>query len=161
MIELARARVGDRASLQVHSLDDQFSWVENGTVDLVLCARAYHYVSNRIGFLREVHRILGPSGALVISTHHPSADWVRLGGSYFQVSPVTEVWSKGWEITAWRMPLAQMTEEFTASGFVIERLVEPTPDAAMQNSHPEIFARLSQEPGFIAFKLRKAREQDR
>ena len=34
-----------------------------------------------------------------------SDSWCRLGGSYFEASTVTETWSKGWEITAWRMVL--------------------------------------------------------
>lgn len=126
-------------------------------MDVVLCALAYHYVTNRMGFLREVHRTLHDEGFLVVSTHHPTADWCRLGGSYFEVSTVTETWSKGWEITAWRMPLTQLTGEFAAAGFVIERLIEPTPDPAMEGSHPSTFARLSREPGFIIFQLRKAK----
>ena len=156
MIDLARRRVGQRASLRVHSLDDPFEWVEPATVDVVLCALAYHYVSNRIGFLTEAHRMLRHDGALVISTHHPTADWVRLGGSYFELRPVTETWKSGWEITAWKTSLTQLTEEFAAAGFVIERLVEPTPVPAMAAAHPETFDKLSREPGFILFKLRKA-----
>ncbi len=128
----------------------------NATVDVAICALAYHYVTNRTGFLREVHGILHDHGALVVSTHHPAADWCRLGGSYFEVGTVTEVWSKGWEITAWRMPLTQLSEEFAPAGFVIERLVEPRPDPAMKASHPETFEKLSGEPGFIVFRLRKA-----
>ncbi len=158
MIDRARARVGHRARLRVHSLDDPLSWVESGTVDIVLCALAYHYVTNRMGFLREVRRMLHPEGVLVVSTHHPTADWCRLGGSYFEVSAVTEVWSKGWEITAWRMPLAQLTEEFAAAGFMIERLIEPTPDPAMEKSHPDTFEKLSREPSFILFKLRAVKQ---
>ena len=154
MIDRARQRVGDRADLRVHSLDDPFTWVDDGTLDVVLCALAYHYVTNRDGFLREVRRMLGPHGTLVISTHHPTADWHRLGGSYFQHTAVTERWRKGWEITAWRMPLTRLTEEFSQAGFVIERLIEPSPDPAMERSHPETFERLSREPGFILFKLR-------
>jgi hypothetical protein len=46
-----------------------------------------------------------------------------------------------------------------AAGFVIERLMEPTPDPAMQNSHPDAFEKLSREPGFIFFKLRKVKQQ--
>ena len=156
MIDLARRRVGHRVPLRVHSLDDPFEWVEPATVDVVLCALAYHYVSNRIGFLTEAHRILRDDGALVISTHHPTADWVRLGGSYFELCPVTETWKRGWEITAWKTSLTELTEEFAAAGFLIERLIEPTPIPAMEASHPETFDRLSREPGFILFKLRKA-----
>ena len=63
-------------------------------------------------------------------------------------------WNKGWEITAWRMPLTQLTEEFAAAEFVIERLIEPTPDPAMRDTHPETYAKLSRRPGFVLFRLR-------
>lgn len=161
MIDLARQRVGDRAELRVHSLDDPFAWIEDESIDIVVCALAYHYVSNRNGFLGEVHRMLRPDGALVISTHHPTDDWQRLGGSYFDVGAVTETWSKGWEVTAWRMPLTQMTEEFAQAGFVIERLVEPTPEPAMSDSHPDTYAKLSRQPGFVLFRLRPWGKPDR
>jgi SAM-dependent methyltransferase len=154
MIELARARVGDRAHLRVHSLDDPFDWIEDASLDVVVCALAYHYVSNRTGFLREAFRMLRPDGVLVISTHHPAADWHRLGGSYFEVGTVTEIWSKGWEVTTWRMPLTQMTEEFAMSGFAIERLIEPMPEPSMREAYPDSYAKLSREPGFVLFRLR-------
>lgn len=63
MIDLARARIGDRAELRLHSLDDPFEWVEDGAVDVVLCALAYHDVTNRAGFLGEVHRMLPTTGS--------------------------------------------------------------------------------------------------
>ena len=92
--------------------------------------------------------------SLVISTHHPTNDWHRLGGSYFTEEPVTETWSKGWEITAWRTPLTTLSDEFAEAGFVIERLVEPLPDPAMATSHPETFEVLSSLPAFVLFRLR-------
>lgn len=156
MVELAHRRIGDGVALHVHALDEPFDWVADETVDIVVCALAYHYVNDRPGFLAEVFRMLRPGGSLVISTHHPTADWCRLGGSYFDVDTVTETWSRGWEITTWRMPLSQLTEEFAAAGFVIERLLEPTPEPEMARTHPDAFERLSSEPGFILFRLRKA-----
>lgn len=159
MVELASTRVGRRAGgavdLRVHSLEDPFDWLDDGSVDLALCALAYHYVNDRAGFLREMHRVLRPEGALVISTHHPTADWCRLGGSYFEVGTVTETWSRGWEVTTWRMPLTRLTEEFATAGFLIERLVEPAPEPGMAATHAETFEKLSTEPAFILFTLRK------
>lgn len=155
MIELARAAIGARASLRVHSLEEPFDWVEDGTIDVVVSALVYHYINKRVDYLREVRRMLRPNGSLVISTHHPAGDWHRLGGSYFAVEAVTETWSTGWEITAWRMPLTQLVGEFTEAGFVIERLIEPAPQAQMQNSHPAAFEKLSTEPGFLFFRLAK------
>ena len=157
MVELARAKVGDQTDLRVHSLEEPFEWVEDQSIDLAVSALVYHYINDRAGFLSEIHRMLRPDGALVISTHHPAGDWRRLGGSYFAVEAVTERWSKGWEITAWRMPLTQLTAEFAEAGFLIERLVEPAPQPEMAKSHPESFQRLSTEPGFILFRLVKSR----
>lgn len=45
--------------------------------------------------------------------------------------------------------------EFTEAGFSIERLVEPVPSPEMAQSHPERFAKLSTEPGFVLFRLVK------
>ncbi len=157
MIDLARARVGDEADLRVHSLEEPLDWLEDRSIDVAVSALVYHYINDRPCFLREMHRVLRPDGALVISTHHPAADWHRLGGSYFAVETVTETWSKGWEIAAWRMPLTQLTAEFADARFLIERLVEPAPRPQMSVSHPETFRRLSTEPGFILFRLVKDR----
>jgi SAM-dependent methyltransferase len=156
MVELAQRRLGGDAEVHVHPLDEPFDWVADESVDVVLCALAYHYVTNRPGFLAEAFRMLRSDGSLVISTHHPTADWCRLGGSYFEVAPVTETWSRGWEITAWRMPLSHLTEEFARAGFVIERLLEPGPEREMARTHPDAFEKLSSEPGFILFRLRKS-----
>jgi SAM-dependent methyltransferase len=155
MVDLARRRVDDAIELHVHAVDEPFDWVVDESIDIVLCALALHYLNDRPGFLAEAFRMLRPGGSLVISTHHPTADWCRLGGSYFDVDTVTETWSRGWEITTWRMPLSRLTEEFAAAGFVIERLLEPAPQPEMARTHPEAFERLSSEPGFILFRLRK------
>jgi SAM-dependent methyltransferase len=155
MIELARQRVGEAVDLRVHDLDEPFAWLEDESLDVVLCALAYHYLNDRRRFLGEAFRVLRPGGALVISTHHPAGDWHRLGGSYFEVATVTETWSRGWEITTWRMPLSAMTEEFADAGFLIARLVEPTPEPEMAASHPRAYEKLSTEPGFVIFRLRR------
>lgn len=154
MVELARRRVDERAEVRLQDLDDPFDWAPDASFDLVLCALAYHYVRDRPAFLAEARRMLRPGGAVVVSTTHPTADWLRLGGSYFSTEAVTETWSKGWAVTAWRMPLTVLTEEVAAAGFVIERLVEPQPVPEMAVSHPEVHATLTTEPGFLLLRLR-------
>ena len=53
--------------------------------------------------------------------------------------------------------LSQLTAEFSKAGFLIERLVEPTPLPEMAKSYPESHERLSTEPGFVLFRLVKDR----
>ncbi len=55
----------------------------------------------------------------------------------------------------WRQPLQRWVEEFTAGGFAIEHLVEHRPGPQMAHRHPRAYAKLSREPGFIAFRLAK------
>jgi SAM-dependent methyltransferase len=153
MVELARARVPEGASFRVHDLQQPLGWLGSGSFDLVVMALVIHHLDDRVAALRELRRILRPEGALVLSTHHPTGDWGRQGGSYFDVSLVEETWGRGWHVRFWRMPLTDVAREFAEVGFVIERLVEPRPTAEMAVQFPEDYAKLEQEPGFIAFRL--------
>ena len=158
MVALARERVGFAADLRVHDLAAPLRWLGDASVDLVVVALALNYVDDRIATLREFRRVLAPSGAVVVSTTHPTADWLRLGGSYFAVEPVEASLSPrhDWPVRAWRRPLTAVCEEFRDAGFVIEELLEPRPAPGMAQRYPEDYARLEQAPGFIAFRLKPA-----
>lgn len=106
-------------------------------------------------FLAEMHRVLGPGGTFVISTHHPIDDYRRLGGSYFDHERVMEHWGIGWDVATWRMPLTELTEGFHRAGFLIERLIEPRPVAAMRDRDRRVFDKLETAPAFILFRLVK------
>ena len=107
MVELAHDRAQERATFRVHDLQSPIEWLEPASFDLALMALVIHHLDDRAAALREMHRILRPDGALVVSTHHPTSDWVHRGGSYFTVSVIEETWSRGWNVRFWRMPLTQ------------------------------------------------------
>jgi SAM-dependent methyltransferase len=155
MVELARARVPERAAFRVHDLESPLDWLAPDSFDLAVMALVIHHLDDRVGVLREIHRVLRPDGRLVVSTHHPTGDWLIHGGSYFDVSLIRETWSRGWNVRYWRLPLTKSAAEFSEAGFVIERLVEPLPQPAMADDHPDDYERLLREPGFIAFRLAK------
>ncbi|MEV5831558.1 class I SAM-dependent methyltransferase [Spirillospora sp. NPDC052242] len=156
MIRVARQRLGHTTDLRCHDLGEPLHWLDDHTVDLVLAALVIHYVDDRVGALRELHRVLRPSGRLVLSTSHPTADWLDSGGGYFEQRYEQQQWSHGFTHRYWRQPLQRWTEEFTAVGFVIERLVEHRPQATMSQRHPAEYAKLTREPGFIAYRLAKS-----
>lgn len=157
MVRLARRRAGDRFDVRVHDFASPLDWLDDATFDAALLALVLHHVDDRVGALRELHRVLRPEGRLVVSTHHPTEDWIRLGGSYFTTEPIEEYWHEGeWHVRYWREPLEATCAAFADAEFVIERLVEPRPVAEMAERFPEYYEKLIQEPGFIAFRLRKA-----
>jgi SAM-dependent methyltransferase len=154
MVEICRARVS-QGEFRVHDLSDPISWLPDGCFDLALCALAIEYVDDRISALSELRRVLRPDGALVLSRLHPTGDWLRHGGNYFDVRTIEETWSKGWRVRYWLAPLERTCEEIFAAGFLIERLVEPRPVPEAAAINPEEYERLAREPrGFIAFRLR-------
>jgi len=154
MVELSRARVG-RGVFRVHDLGDPLGWLPDDSVDLALCALAIEYVDDRVAALRELRRVLRPGGALVLSRMHPTGDWLRHGGSYFEVRTIQETWRRGWSLRYWLAPLETTCEEIFAAGFLIERLLEPRPVPEAAAVDPEEYERLAREPrGFLAFRLR-------
>jgi SAM-dependent methyltransferase len=153
MVELCRERAG-AGDFRVHDLADPISWLPDDSVDLVLFALAIEYVDDRVAALRELHRVLRPGGALVFSRLHPTGDWLRHGGSYFDVRTVRETWAMGWQVHYWLMPLQVTCEEIYRAGFLIERLLEPKPEHEAAGLSPEGFGHLTREPrGFMAFRL--------
>jgi SAM-dependent methyltransferase len=154
MVEICRARVS-QGEFRMHDLVDRIGWLPDESVDLALCALAIEYVDDRVAALGELRRVLRPDGALVLSRLHPTGDWLRHGGSYFDVRTIQETWSRGWTVRYWLAPLERTCEEIFAAGFLIERLVEPRPVPGAAAIDPAEYERLAREPtGFIAFRLR-------
>lgn len=156
MLDLAGPRVGPDVELHHQDCSDPFAWANDASFDLVVMALAYHYVNDHASFLQEMHRVLRPDGSFVISTHHPTDDFRRLGGSYFSTELNTDVWGTGTPVVSWRMPLTVMTDQFRDAGFLIERIVEPRPLPEMAAQDPEVFDKLERCPAFILFRLVKA-----
>ncbi len=155
MVRLARERLGAGVDLHVHDLATPFDGLADESFDAALSALVIHHVLDRTAALAELNRVLRPGGRLVVSTHHPTTDWLRLGGSYFAQERIEEVWRGSWHVRYWRQPLSKTCDEFADAGFLIERIVEPAPDPSMAEEFPEDFARLSREPAFITFRLLK------
>jgi SAM-dependent methyltransferase len=156
MVRLASERLDQAATFRTHDLGRPLDWLDDGSFDAALLALVIHHVDDRLGALRELHRVLRPGGVLVVSTHHPTSDWIRLGGSYFTTEKLDELWHEGeWRVRYWRLPLTATCREFADAGFLIERLVEPGPVPEMADRFPDSYAKLLREPGFIDFRLRK------
>jgi ubiquinone/menaquinone biosynthesis C-methylase UbiE len=152
MVRLSRARV-PRGDFRVHDAADPLTWLADGSVDVALLALALEYVDDRVAALRELHRVLRPWGALVLSRQHPTGDWLRHGGNYFDVRVIEETWSKGWNVRYWLAPLEQTCEELAQAGFLIERLLEPRPQPAAEALNPQDYQQLQREPrGFLAIR---------
>lgn len=152
MVQLARRRAPE-ADLRVARLGDPLPWLGDGSVDLAVMALVLHHVDDRVAALRELHRVLGPGGRLVLSTQHPTSDWLRQGGSYFEVREIEEAWSDWGLVRYWVQPLQRWVDEVAEAGFAVRRLVEPQPVPALREVDPERFTQLSTRPTFLILDL--------
>jgi SAM-dependent methyltransferase len=157
MVDLARARIADRAQVDQAVLGQPLPYAD-GIFDLIVCALAIHYATDRVAAFAEFCRVLRPGGALVVSTQHPTTDWLRKGGSYFDVKLETDVWhtqSGDQPVRFWREPLSALCGSATSAGFLIETVIEPLPAETMRGLYPEDYQKLRTEPGFLVLRLVK------
>jgi SAM-dependent methyltransferase len=157
MVALARQQTGDRVPVEQAVLSGPLPYPDSA-FDLIVCALAIHYANDRGAAFAEFWRVLRPGGALVVSTQHPVMDWLRKGGSYFQAVLETDIWhhpSGDQAVHFWRESLSALCAAATDAGFLIEKLIEPTPAETMRDSYPEDYEKLSREPGFLILRLLK------
>ncbi len=160
MVDLARTQIAARAQVDQAVLGEPLPYA-NGAFDLVVCALAIHYAVDRATTFAEFCRVLRPGGALVVSTQHPTTDWLRKGGSYFDVKLETDVWhtqSGDQPVRFWREPLSALCAHATDAGFLIQKVIEPLPADTMRERYPADYETLTTEPGFLILRLVKPAE---
>ena len=157
MVNLARQQTAGQVRIDQAALGEPLPYPDSA-FDLIVCALAIHYASDRAAAFAEFGRVLRPGGAAVASRQHPVMDWLRKGGSYFQTTLETDTWhtpSGDQAVSFWREPLSALCTAATSAGFLNEKLIEPLPAETMRERYPEDYEQLSKEPGFLILRLLK------
>jgi SAM-dependent methyltransferase len=163
MLELARLRLGDKASFVQADLERPLDFLPATSFDLVLSALTLDYIRDWDAVFREFFRVLREPGHFVFSAGHPSDDYYEHHpeGNYFDIERVAYVW-RGFgpavKMPYYRRPLSAMLDSLLGAGFVLERLLEPRPVPAFQEHDPADYEKLMRRPGFICLRARKGME---
>jgi hypothetical protein len=96
---------------------------------------------------------------LIFSVSHPFADFLLYRSeNYFQTEMVEWEWT-GFDIPvrvpAYRRPLSAVLNPLLEAGFVLERILEPTPTEQFKQEDPKGYEQLSRQPGFLCTRAAK------
>ena len=152
MIELARQRLGEEATLLVADLSQPLPFTD-GAFDDVVASLVLHYLQDWSAPLAELRRILKPGGRLILSVNHPAVYKIfNPSVDYFAVTEYSEeyTFSNGSRtmLTFWHRPLHAMTAAFTDAGFRLTVISEP-PYAS--DTPSELVSDLGDRSSFLCF----------
>ena len=155
MVELARRRLGDGADLLVAELGSPLPFPDD-TFDDATASLVLHYLEDWGPALAELRRVLKPAGRLIVSVNHPFAEnlWHREAGlepDYFATYNYVVEWTADGQtalLRFWTRPLHAMTDAFTAAGFRVSVISEPSPAPGAIELFP---AEIEAKPRFLCF----------
>ena len=159
MVRLAKQRLGTKAHVLQADLDQPLDFLEDDSFDIVLSALALDYIEDWNKVFKEFYRVLRQGGHLVFSTGHPFTEFLLHGTeSYFRTETVDYEWTSfGMPVRVpyYRRPLNAVVNPLLEAGFVLERLLEPTPTEQFRQKAPQDYEELSKRPGFLCVRARK------
>ena len=152
ILELARQRLGDGATLQQADLKDPLPFPDAAFDDAIACL-VLHYLEDWTAPLTELRRVLAPGGRLIVAVNHPHIyRHFHPDGDYFTTHEYSEEYTFSGQsvvLTHWHRPLPAITGAFTEAGFRIAAISEPRPAPGAHELFPE--ALKSADSAFLCF----------
>jgi len=142
-----------------------------GRFDLVVSSLAVHYIEDYGELMRRVASWLTPGGALVYSTEHPiytaidpATGWTLDENGQRLHWALDRYGDEGWRAQRWfvdgvrkyHRTVATLVNGLVDAGLIVERVLEPVPDAATLARRPD-FADEHRRPTFLLVRAGKTR----
>jgi SAM-dependent methyltransferase len=160
MVELARKRVGTRATIRQADIEQGLGFLQDASFDIVLSSLVLDYIEDLGSVFKEYYRVLVPGGAFIFSCGHPFANFLTYKTEdYFRTDKVEWEW-KGFgtpvTVPSYRRPLNAVLNPLIEAGFILDRILEPQPTEQFRQKEPEDYEKLMKQPGFICVRARKS-----
>ncbi|MBN1330241.1 MAG: class I SAM-dependent methyltransferase [Candidatus Heimdallarchaeota archaeon] len=159
MVEIAKQRVGSKAEILLVDISKPLTFAEDKFFDVIVASLVLHYIDNWLPVFKEFQRILKDDGSIVISIHHPHADWLwHKRTNYFIKELYEDTWQiegEPYKVTYYHRTLANIFAIFKKNGFYVDVLLEPFPVPEAKELDPVLYENLITKPRFLFFRLRK------
>lgn len=128
--------------------------------DYIICSLLLHYIKDWDFPLQELYRVIKRGGKIFISTHHPFAMYLYLKPrSYYEFKLVEDTWGihegNPFKVRYYIRPLSKILQPILKSRFKICTIEEMRPDKGLKVTHPDLYQRLMERPGFLYIELEK------
>lgn len=138
--------------------------------DMASSSLAIHYVEDYRALVHDVHELLKDNGLFVFSQEHPMNTCFSKGDRWTRDENgrkrhanisnygVEKEWESTWfvdHVKKYHRMFSTVLNTLIDSGFMIEKIIEPTPTAEILEAHPE-HADLLHKPDFLLVRARKA-----
>ncbi len=158
MVQLAKQRLGKRVEVHQADLGKPLGFLEDKTFDIIISPLVLDSIEDWESVFVEFSRLLCNSGLLVFSMEHPFLKFTEsVEKDYFATELIETEW-RGFgipiKVPSYRRSLGSMVSALTATGFVIESIVEPRPTEMFKKKDPDTHQRLSKKPGFLCIRAR-------
>ena len=164
MIEYAKQRVGNRATIRQANLEKPLKFLADQSIDLVFSSLVLDYIKDWNSLFKEFARILYDGGYFIFSTEHPLSKFSYmehpekeiLAKNYFELEYLEIFWTGcGTLVPSYRRPLSTFFECLVEAGFQLEKFVETQPTEDFKRVEPERYERVSRNPTFLCIRARK------
>jgi SAM-dependent methyltransferase len=160
MIQLARKRLGDRATIRQADLGSPLSFLDSGTFDVVLSPLVLDYIKDWDRTFAEFYRVMRAKAYFIFSVSHPYFDFNYFKSSnYFETELVECEW-RGFnniriKMPSYRRPMSALINPLLETGFRLEKIVEPKPTEEFKIADPKHYEELNRFPSFLCIRARK------
>ena len=159
MVEFTKKRFGQKAEIYLADVSQPLNFVESKSIDIIVASLVLHYIDNWLPVFSEFQRVLKKDGEIVISIHHPHADWKWFNKpNYFIKELYEDYWiieGRKFEVKYYHRTLAEMFSVFKKYGFFVDVLLEPYPLLEGKKIDLKSYEKLLTNPHFLFLKLKK------
>ena len=158
--KLAERLKSSKLTLQCADISKPMPFLKSESFDLVIASLVLDYIKDWSSLLNDLYRVVKKRGKLIFTFVHPLGNYLhKKPESYYDFKLVEDTWGthsgNPFKTHYYIRPLTEMLNPILHSKFAVGSFQEMLPDEGLKKTHPEIYQRLVERPGFIYVEMDK------
>ena len=120
--------------------------------DIVFASLVVHYIKDLRKLYSELYSLIKPGGKIIISTHNPVNEYLRLSDDYLKIEYVEDTWKFGeklYTMNYYTRSIQETLMPLIESGFELNKVLEPKPKDILKEKDLKTYQKLTKKAGFL------------